>query len=103
MNTPGKDKNGKNVIMKGVNVHSGQKKNAAGKDNRGSAGCITISPSDSGDFIGNFKWNGGTKGSSSGTIQIFRGNKKARKLKVATIRRNTMLIRYSDIVQKMMK
>lgn len=89
--------------MKGVNVHSGQKKNAAGKDNRGSAGCITISPSDSGDFMDNFKWNGGTKGSSSGTIQIFRGNKKARKLRVDLTKINAILIRYSNIVQKMIK
>ena len=73
--TPG----GSDATAKYVNVHSGEKPNAAGLQNRGSAACITLHPDDVESFWDNFDWSGeyngysGNSGNSTGTISIYRG------------------------------
>ena len=63
-----------------INVHSGQPVGANGTYNRGSQGCITLSPNDAAGFMGNFDWSGtynghtGNTGTSLGTIIIMRGD-----------------------------
>lgn len=54
--TTGTGPNGNSVEMQYVNVHKGASDNG-GYKSRGSAGCITISPSDFDGFISNFDWN----------------------------------------------
>jgi len=70
---------GSEVEMTVVNVHSGVSPDddptGQGRENRGSAGCPTIKPSDSENFFSNFDWSGPnqTTGTSTGTISIQRG------------------------------
>jgi len=65
--------------METVNVHAGVSPDddpaGLGRQNRGSKGCPTISPSDAENFFSNFDWSGtnGTTGNSSGTLTIQRG------------------------------
>ncbi len=72
----GTDPDGNDVEMQYVNVHSGASDNG-NYNSRGSAGCITCNPDDMNDIWANFKWNNngtGTTGTSSGTINIVRGD-----------------------------
>jgi len=74
--TTGTNPDGKEVTMTGVNVHEGASDNG-NHNSRGSKGCITINPKDSEAFFDNFDWSKNsaqTKGNSSGTIVIHRGN-----------------------------
>jgi len=86
--TSGEDPSGNSITMKYVNVHKG-KSDKGNYNSRGSAGCITIDPSDATDFFNNFDWSGsvtrttssgakntyaGTTGKSSGKIHVYRGN-----------------------------
>ena len=72
---------GNEIEMTVVNVHSGASPDddpaGLGRENRGSAGCPTIKPSDSRNFFSNFDWSGTnqTTGTSTGTISIQRGVK----------------------------
>jgi len=77
----GTDPEGNDVEMTYVNVHSGVKPedDPAGlnRENRGSAGCPTIKPSNAEAFFNNFNWNTGkgqnsNTGTSSGKIRISR-------------------------------
>ena len=76
---PGTRPSGESVSMDFVNVHSGvpsaNDPAGLGRQNRGSAGCPTIHPSDADAFFSNFDWSGtkGTTGNSTGTITIYRG------------------------------
>ena len=72
-NVPGIDKNGNEVQMKYVNVHSGKSDNG-NYNSRGSQGCITIDPKDAKSFFSHFKWNvqNPNVGSSKGKIIIKR-------------------------------
>ena len=70
----GIDPEGNEVTMEYVNVHSGYSDNG-GYMSRGSAGCVTIHPEDTESFFGNFKWDkNSNKGTSSGSIFIYRKN-----------------------------
>ena len=70
----GIDPEGNEVTMEYVNVHSGHSDNG-GYMSRGSAGCVTIHPEDTESFFGNFKWDkNSNKGTSSGSIFIYRKN-----------------------------
>ena len=70
--SPGKDPNGNDKTMTVVNFHEGYS-----STNRGSEGCQTIEPSDAAAFFDNFNWtNGGTTGTSEGTVTIYRGDSK---------------------------
>ena len=73
-NSPGTDPNGNAATMTYVNVHEGSSDNG-NYNSRGSAGCITINPSDAASFFGNFDWSGsgGNTGASTGSIIIERG------------------------------
>ncbi len=77
----GTDPEGNDVEMTVVNVHSGVKPeddpSGLNRQNRGSAGCPTIKPSDAKAFFKNFNWNTGAgqnsnKGTSKGKIRISR-------------------------------
>ena len=75
-NAPGEKPDGTSVTMKYVNVHTG----ASDKGNynsRGSAGCITICPTDVSTFFNHFDFSGtgGKTGNASGTIRVSRGSK----------------------------
>jgi hypothetical protein len=72
---------GNDIEMTVVNVHSGVEPeddpSGLNRQNRGSAGCPTIKPSDSKAFFGNFNWNTGSgqnsnKGTSKGKVRISR-------------------------------
>ncbi|HAM98554.1 MAG TPA: hypothetical protein DCQ26_08060 [Marinilabiliales bacterium] len=72
----GTNPKGEDVTMTGVNVHEGKSDNG-NYNSRGSRGCVTINPKDSEAFFNNFDWSKNsaqTKGNSSGTIVIHRGN-----------------------------
>lgn len=74
-NSPGEAPNGNNVTMNYVNVHSGAS-DRGNCNSRGSQGCVTIAPVDVNAFMNNFDWgknSSGTKGGSTGTIDIQRG------------------------------
>ncbi len=72
----GIDKDGNDVQMTNVNVHSG-KSDRGNYNSRGSKGCITIAPKDSESFFSHFKWNSDNPnvGTSVGKIIIQRSNK----------------------------
>ncbi len=78
---PGTAPDGSETEMTYVNVHSGVSPDddpaGLGRENRGSAGCQTIRPSDSEAFFSNFDWSGPnqTTGTSTGTISVQRGVK----------------------------
>jgi hypothetical protein len=66
--------------MQYVNFHKGASDNG-NYNSRGSAGCITCNPDDATRIFNNFEWsnNGaGNTGTSSGTINIVRGNSTTR-------------------------
>jgi RHS repeat-associated protein len=71
--------NGTDQEMTVVNVHSGVRPEddpaGLGRQNRGSAGCPTVHPSDANTFFTNFDWSGpsGTTGNSTGTLNVQRG------------------------------
>ncbi|MCF8359786.1 MAG: hypothetical protein K9H26_13575 [Prolixibacteraceae bacterium] len=73
--------NGEDIEMTTVNIHSGvspdDDPSGLGRENRGSAGCPTIKPSDSGNFFSNFGWSGAnqTTGTSTGKVSVERGAK----------------------------
>ena len=71
--TKGFDKNGNEVQMQYVNVHSGKSDNG-NYNSRGSQGCITINPKDAKSFFSHFKWNESNPnvGNSQGRIIIKR-------------------------------
>ena len=77
----GTSPDGSEVEMTYVNVHSGvspdDDPSGLGRENRGSAGCPTVKPSDSENFFSNFDWSGAnqTTGTSTGTISIQRGTR----------------------------
>jgi hypothetical protein len=54
--------------MELVNIHSGW------NSRRFSEGCLTISPGDWDSFASNFDWSKGNKGTSKGTVEIYRKN-----------------------------
>ena len=71
--TKGFDKDGNEVQMQYVNVHSGKSDNG-NYNSRGSQGCITINPKDAKSFFSHFKWNESNPnvGNSQGRIIIKR-------------------------------
>lgn len=77
---PGTDPNGSSVTMTVVNFHKGASDNG-NYGSRGSAGCLTISPTDAASFFDNFDWSGanGKTGTSSGTIVVRRGESDQQK------------------------
>ncbi|MFZ1807622.1 MAG: RHS repeat-associated core domain-containing protein, partial [Cyclobacteriaceae bacterium] len=97
--TPGDEE----VTAQYINIHSGQQPNAAGLDNRGSEGCLTVCPSDASNFFSNFDWSGsyngytGNTGNSVGLVTIFRGdtqNSAAKKYSL-TFRQEIQNFKYS--------
>ncbi len=99
---PGKTPNGGNKEMTGVNVHEGASDNG-NSNSRGSHGCITINPSDSESFFGNFSWgSNGVTGNSTGTISILRGNQTERSNKTTSIK-NTAAARQKEYNKMMAK
>ncbi len=76
-NAPGTNPQGNAVTMQYVNVHLGVPPvQNNGLDNRGSAGCPTICPTDAASFFENFDWKNRaqTTGTSEGRIGIYRGD-----------------------------
>ena len=69
----GFDRDGNEVQMQYVNVHSGKSDNG-NYNSRGSQGCITINPKDAQSFFSHFKWNESNPnvGNSQGRIIIKR-------------------------------
>jgi RHS repeat-associated protein len=76
---PGTNPAGDAVTMTYVNAHKGASDNG-NYNSRGSEGCITIKPEDFDAFVSNFDWSkgGGNKGTSSGTIVIYRADSDQR-------------------------
>jgi hypothetical protein len=54
-----------------VNIHSGTS-DKGNSGSRGSAGCITIWPSDASGFFSNFNFSGGNTGKAHGTVTVRR-------------------------------
>ena len=80
-NTSGTNPNGDEVTMTNVNVHEGASDNG-NYNSRGSQGCITIHPDDTDNFFSNFSWDAkknSTKGSSNGSIFIYRKDSEDRR------------------------
>jgi hypothetical protein len=90
-NSPGTSPEGTETTMTNVNVHSGVKpEDNSGKQNRGSAGCVTCHPDDAINLFGNFDFSNtsGNTGNAQRTITIFRGetpeSEQAKNLLVGT-------------------
>ena len=86
-NATGTDPNGNDINMTLVNIHSGvppeDDPGGLNRQNRGSAGCPTINPSDAEAFFNNFSWNNSseTTGNSSGKVIVLRKSSSQENLK----------------------
>ncbi len=98
-NSPGTDPEGNDVTMTNVNVHSGQS-DKGNYNSRGSRGCITLCPNDSNNFFDNFDFSGtnSNTGTSTGTINISRGN-KAQGIRNLKTKASNRRAEYSEILQ----
>jgi hypothetical protein len=54
-----------------INVHRGMS-DLGNFSSRGSRGCLTLLPTDTTAFFGNFNFENGTSGTSSGVISVIR-------------------------------
>ncbi|MCX2682139.1 hypothetical protein OOZ15_19490 [Galbibacter sp. EGI 63066] len=102
--TDGKDPEGNDVTMQYVNYHSGASDNG-NYNSRGSAGCITCDPDDAEAFFNNFNWTNSseTKGDSSGTINVVRGDGDETDLHVLLLKIDGKIIQIKNYLENQKK